>query len=314
VNPFDLTGPSFLIFYWTLSVSAALLVYWLRLRTDADGGAAKMVSDPYALAYLRDGYPEVMRVALVTLVEEGVVTVEYRDFSLVPKGPPARRGSKRKRPAVEQEVIAFLTSRSSTIDLIVDASVGHDACEGYRLELEELGYLRRRASTAGLSTISGFVVAFLLAVAAIKVFIAFSRGRSNVLFLVMSAAAAAWVAYRLGHVSPSITTRGKRALEAAEALLAGARQRLKDASGALRAQELAWLAAAFGFSVFDYTPTDFAFWPALAFAPEARARKIFQPNSESSSSWHSCSTTTSSCSGGSSCGGGCGGGCGGCGS
>jgi uncharacterized protein (TIGR04222 family) len=316
VNPFDLTGPPFLVFYWTLSVIAALFVYWRRLQTDVAGAPATMVADPYALTYLRAGYPEVMRVALLALAQEGILAVNGINFTLASKNAPAPRGLKIRRPAVEQALIAHLTSQPATIDLIVIAGVGHEACESYRLALEELGYLRRKSAVTALSTTSFFIALLLAAVAFIKIMVAHSRGRANVGFLIVSAFVAFGFVRALGNRPGVLTTRGKQALEAAVALLAGARRRLEQASAALGAEELAWLAAAFGFSIFNFTPANFAFWPALAYQAGARDRAGNLVSTPSSSTWSSCSTTAASCGGGSSCGGGggCGGGgCGGCG-
>ena len=118
MNPFDLTGPSFLVFYWTLSVLCLLLIYWLRLRSDVTGAPKQMSRDACVLAYLRGGYPEVVRVALLTLVDEGVVVVRDRDLSPAPEA--TRSAVRPRRTALEKELLAFLAAgprpsiRSST--------------------------------------------------------------------------------------------------------------------------------------------------------------------------------------------------------
>lgn len=318
MNPFDLSGPSFLVFYWTLSVVSLLVVHWFRVLSDVTGAPSRMTADPCMLAYLRDGYPEVVRVALLGLMQDGVVVANGRVLSLAPE--EARPRFQSERTAVERELISYLTTRAATVDQIVEGGVGKDACLGYQLTLEDFGYMPRSADLARARTAAVSVALVLALVALVKIIVAVSRGRSNVIFLLLSAAAAVFIAMKLGGgLRNGVTTSGRQAIDAAEALLGGARQRLKDASTALSGQELAWIAAAFGFSVFNYTESDFGFWPALAFDSGTRYRSAAAASNSgySSSSSSSCSTFVSSCGGGggSSCGGGgCGGGgCGGCG-
>jgi uncharacterized protein (TIGR04222 family) len=316
VNPFDLSGPGFLVFYWTLSIISLLFIYWLRLSSDVTGRPAQMTSDPCLLAYLRDGYPEVVRVALLTLVDEGAIAVKDRELSLAPEGTRPR--FQRKRTAVEQQLLDYL-ARPATVDQIVDGGIGRDACLGYQVTLEDFGYLRRSADLASVRAACVGLAILLAAVAFIKFAVAWSRGHTNVVFLIFSGLTAVWLVLKVGSFHARITTRGEQALDGAEALLAGARERLKAASAALLGPELAWIAAAFGFSVFNFTPNDFAFWPALAFASGSRYKPPHERQTDSSFwSSSSCGSGGSSCGGGgaSSCGGGggCGGGgCGGCG-
>jgi uncharacterized protein (TIGR04222 family) len=314
VNPFNLAGTGFLVFYWALSVLCLLFVYWQRLRSDVGGLPAQMPTDPYLLAYLRAGYPEVVRVALLTLVEEGIVTVDGRTLSLAPEAARARFQPKRK--LVERELLEFLARTSATIDQIVANRVGRVTCGGYRLTLNDLGLVPR----VDLHLTMLAVGTLLVSVAFIKMVVALSRERTNVAFLLMSAMAAVWLTMRLGRLKAGTTTRGRQVLDSAEALLVRARQRLNEAGAALRGPELAWLAAVFGFYIFERAPAEFTFWPALAFAPGSRHRSPEERKTAGSGSswWSSCGTSVSSCGGGggASCGGGggCGGGgCGGCG-
>ena len=61
-NPFDLSGPEFLIFYGLLgAVRSGLL--WFARRIPRRTAPRIDYSDPYLLAYLRGGEKEVIRVA-----------------------------------------------------------------------------------------------------------------------------------------------------------------------------------------------------------------------------------------------------------
>jgi uncharacterized protein (TIGR04222 family) len=322
VNPFDLAGLPFLALYWTMVTVCLLALYWLREQSNVEGAPTQMVSDPYTLAYLREGYREVVRVALLTLIDEGRVLVKGRDLSLAPDGVKAPPTLQSRRSPIEQELLAFLASRpGASVDFIVAMGAGRSACEVYQRELENLGYLRERAKVIRMQVGFACVSMLVVVVALIKIQLAVSRGRTNVGFQIFSAVLALLFAFGLGSgIGEWTTTRGQRAVDAAAALLAGTRQRLNAASAALRGQELAWIAAAFGFRVFSAAADNFAFWPALAFTSSPPNRPQGRRTAAAGSSGSSCSTFVSSCGGGggSSCGGGggasCGGGgCGGCG-
>ena len=64
MNPFDLPGPEFLLFYTIFSaVVLGGLVFWRR-RAELSAAPARIdLSDPYLIAYLRGGKKEVLRVA-----------------------------------------------------------------------------------------------------------------------------------------------------------------------------------------------------------------------------------------------------------
>src|SRR5687767_591732 len=64
MNPFDLPGPQFLLFYTILAgIVLGALVFWRR-RAELSAAPARIdLSDPYLIAYLRGGEMEVLRVA-----------------------------------------------------------------------------------------------------------------------------------------------------------------------------------------------------------------------------------------------------------
>ena len=75
MNPFDLTGPSFLIFYICV---ALMVIIALKLAIDeAEGGALRALplSDPYQIAWLRGGTPEAARIAVLSLIDRGLLAV-----------------------------------------------------------------------------------------------------------------------------------------------------------------------------------------------------------------------------------------------
>jgi uncharacterized protein (TIGR04222 family) len=67
MNPFDLSGPSFLAFYIGVAI---IVVVVAKLAIDAaEGGAppALPLGDPYQIAWLRGGTPEAARIAVLAL-------------------------------------------------------------------------------------------------------------------------------------------------------------------------------------------------------------------------------------------------------
>jgi uncharacterized protein (TIGR04222 family) len=79
LNPFDLRGPEFLVFYLILSAGTLVLVWmfrrWKELGEDGSAASAakEVAQDPYQVAYLRGGRDEVVRVAVVSLIERGLL-------------------------------------------------------------------------------------------------------------------------------------------------------------------------------------------------------------------------------------------------
>lgn len=76
MNPFDLPDSQFLVFYGVL---AAITIFVAAMVTrHAENGAPPRVnlSDPYGIAYLRGGKHEALRIATVSLIDRGLLTVQ----------------------------------------------------------------------------------------------------------------------------------------------------------------------------------------------------------------------------------------------
>lgn len=75
MNPFDLRGPEFLSFYFCFSLVVIFAVIVLR-RIAESGDAPKIdLGDPYLIAYLRGGEDEALRVAVISLVDRGLLVM-----------------------------------------------------------------------------------------------------------------------------------------------------------------------------------------------------------------------------------------------
>ena len=74
INPLELTGPNFLIFYTLLGTLVLALMYLLRRLSESGAVPRVDYSDPYLIAYLRGGELETMRVAAVSLIDRGFLS------------------------------------------------------------------------------------------------------------------------------------------------------------------------------------------------------------------------------------------------
>jgi uncharacterized protein (TIGR04222 family) len=290
LNPFDLRGPEFLVFYSLLCLATAVVVVLLRRR--AEGGPMMKVrlTDPYAIAYLRGGTAEAIRVASVSLVDRDLLRSTGADLA------GGRESAELARKPLEKALIEqFSLFERPALEALSDSAVVA-AAEGLAPPLVRDGLLpddeikRRRLGRTFLA------VAFVWAVALVKLYVAAGRGRHNVGFLVaLAGLGAPLLLYAASN--PRRTVRGDALLADLKSLFAG----LKERAGSLRrggaTAEAAMLAAVFGVAALPQQEWSYV----RDMYPKARA---------SSNCGSSCG---SSC--GSGCGGGgCGGGCGGCGS
>src|SRR5271156_4546408 len=78
MNPFDLSGPSFLVF--SLAVAVFVVVAVKLVIDEAEGGAPRALplSDPYHIAWLRGGTPEAARIAVLSLTDRGLLASKRR--------------------------------------------------------------------------------------------------------------------------------------------------------------------------------------------------------------------------------------------
>lgn len=293
MNPFELRGPDFLLFFIVLSVVSLFVIRWIRRKIDGIGSPAMLspqtlVSDPYLIAQLRDGPAETLRVALISLVDRGLIDYQNNQFTTATHVSAAHG-----RHLVEREV---LTAFKGGNDAKVLESLTSVTSE-YDERLKSLGLLpdddvvtrRKWLFTLGLVILGG--------TAAAKIVIGILRDRPVVLLVILGVIV---LVLLRAAVFPRRTAQGNEFLASVQRLFAGLRSRAKELKRGGATAELALLAGAFGAvtipaSLFPYT--------TQLFPPK--------PVSSSSCSSSSSSCSSSSCGGGGGCGGG---GCGGCGS
>ena len=250
MNPFDLRGPEFLLFYFIFSAIVLLILHNLRQRDESRDARKPPLDDPYLVACLRGGESEALRVATLSLIDRGLLTLKSSGTSVLFPGAGENRLEVKdpvaidtaQRPIEKSILEAFKTARpiSSTLDSLV----GCTACTDYALNLEKLGLLpgpdirsaRRRR----------FIIALyaLLGVAGLKIVIALSRGRTNILFLIILAGFAAYVTSRTSN--PFRTTRGEKFLQDVRSLFGSLHLRAASLRPGGATTDLVWLASAYG--------------------------------------------------------------------
>ena len=313
MNPLDLRGPEFLVFYLLFSVGVIGCVILLRRRDEGRESGKPPLDDPYLVAYLRGGGGEAVRVAALSLLDRGLLTIKSSGSSSRFSGAEnrleltdSRAIESVKRPIEKRILEAFKTPVpiSTTLELLESSA----PCLNYARNLEELGLLPGDDTRERRRMRKQIAISLLLGVAFLKILIAISRGRTNILFLIVLAIVAAYIT---AHISnPFRTTRGEKFLEDVKSLFASIRLRADSLRPGGATSDLAWLASAYGLTA---VPT-LIFPHVSAFFPRKPLPNWGSTGSGDSSGFFS-SCGSASCGGGGCGGGGCGGGgCGGCGS
>jgi uncharacterized protein (TIGR04222 family) len=285
----NVTGPQFLLLYVALAVAANLWLRWHYSTREREvrPGALSLTNDPYQIALLRGGPAEAIRVAVITLLNRGLLTEE--DGRL--HAPRTDAAEFVRHPLDHALLEAFRAPAPAEQALKSRGALA--ACETYERELEKKQLLASAKTRAARFTPLVIALGFTLGVAAWRIVYALSKGRTNVGFLVVLAivcTVALVIAYR-----KRLTALGVDTLRGLERLYAGAKQRIATSLGSRDSFDASLIAAVFGLAALS--TADF---PYLA--------RVFPPPKPSQSGSDGGSSCGSSCGGG-----GCGGGCGGCG-
>jgi uncharacterized protein (TIGR04222 family) len=301
MNPFDLRGPEFLVFYWLFSLMTLAGAYYLRRALEAGQVPRVLVEDPYAIALLRKGPVELVTVAVLSLIDRGLLHASKSQLV----SATADASDRVQRP-LDKAILDWFGTKKSAKSVFED-EVTLSETRHYIETLQSQGLLPdSRLKTKRQAIFTGGLV-ILGGLAGIKLWVALMRGRSNVGFLIVSAIVLGVVLYAL--TSPRLTVLGRQALRDMRGLFQQLKGRRASLPLSSHTNELVYLAAVFGMAALP-AAAQAAMTPLQLVPPR-------KPPSDGGAGWSSCGG--SSC-GGSSCGGGgggggCGGGgCGGCGS
>jgi len=286
MNPFDLRGPEFLLFYLLFSLAVIIAIFVLRRRAESGVAPRIDLGDPYLIAYLRGGVDEALRVAVISLIDRGMLVMEGR---FIRRADDVTSGMAKNQ--IEYEILKKFGAMGEDTSVLEAASVLNDndlkyALYPYRDKLERAGLMPDGAVRRDRSMRLLLALMALGVVGVIKIQIGLSLGRP-VSFLVVIMIAAMVIAAAISF--PRLTARGKATLEDVTNLYAGLRTQVNSMSPGSATAELAMVAAVFGIG-------------ALAATPFAYADDLFR-RTRTDHSWLSSDSSGSSCgSSGSSCG------------
>jgi uncharacterized protein (TIGR04222 family) len=305
-NPLDLRGPEFLRFYVVYGLGVFLLAWLARLvwrwADQVPPGARwgpgiyPAEGDAYTIALLRGGSKEVALAVIGRLVAEGFLYLQG-DSLRQPETPPSDRS--RLSPLEEAALAALAPFTSGTSGYAPPAALSlvvktlEPRLAGARMDLEQAGLAPGARQRDGYHTVGLAALLLVPGLGALKLLVAWMRGRGNVGFLIVLLIVSLVVSFKLMK-PPLQTAAGKRYLK----WLRESHQGLVKMVSAGRRQGFGELALVAGIFGLESLPT---------LAPLQKAM-IPPPSSSDGGGGGSCSSS-SGCGGG----GGCGGGCGGCG-
>ncbi len=215
-NPFDLSGPEFLIFYAILGALTIALLWFARHTSEADDAPRIDYSDPYLLAYLRGGEKEVIRVVTVSLIDRGLL--QANDDQLVVVNDNAVNIVRRP---VEKALLQHFRFRAKASSAFTSPGI-LSTCQEYGDALQRLRLIPDESILRTRLWRLCAAVILLTGVAALKILIALQRGRTNIFFLVLLAVFFVFIAIRVHN--PLRTRRG-------DALLADLRNLFSSLKG-----------------------------------------------------------------------------------
>ena len=285
MNVFDLPGPEFLQFYVAFGAIvgvAACAFLWAASR--GGGRLPPLLSDPFQIAWLRGGPLEAARIAVVSLVDRGLLQVTGSRMTATSHRP-------RGLHPIESAVLANCSHTSGNAAKVLSAVAVRAACRKTAEPLIRLGLAPSDEAQRQRMLVAALAGLLVVVVGLVKLVVAIQRGRSNVGFLIVLIIVAAAFFFWLSRPRWR-TGRGKRMLADLRRLMSSRRAGIR---GKPKTSEIMLFAAAFGL-------TGLAGYSQL----QAAYAGTRPQSSGSSCGSSSCGSSSSGCGGG--------GGCGGCGS
>src|SRR5260370_5058410 len=163
MNPFDLSGPSFLVFDICVSL---IVIIALKLAIDeAERGAPRALplSDPYQIAWLRGGTPEAARIAVLSLIDRGLLAVTGDNLVNLSTAQSVAR------EPIERAILARCAQSGTPATVILGEPAVERACASYRARLERLQLMPDAAMRAQRYRRFAIAAAILLGVALGKI-------------------------------------------------------------------------------------------------------------------------------------------------
>jgi uncharacterized protein (TIGR04222 family) len=190
--PFDLPGPDFLFFYGLFAIGVIAAIYFLRRHYESGPPPSIDLKDPLLFACLRGGPKEVVSVAILGLIDRGLLKAAGRTIA---------RSSEAKPELVEQadgeEVLSHFRQPAEIDAALKDASLLRVASEDYEEPLQRYQLVPDAHQLRVRFLLLIAALAALIGVGGAKLAIALSAGRSNIGFLILMMAVAVFIAIRI---------------------------------------------------------------------------------------------------------------------
>ena len=294
VNPFDWSGPWFLLAYLIFGVLVYYLARELLIRQELRNPHAQLslADDPYRIAFLRGGALEAVKIAAIVLVDRGLLRAD---------GPLLETASadslRFASHDIERDVLRLYLGRQGHSKELAAQAEMLPSCRAYQETLTQQELLVGPPLLRRRERITWPAHWLLLTVAAVKAVIAISRQHYNLLFLALLLAI--FLLMLRGLRTQATSWSAQRLLTDLRMLFGRLNQRAARLQAGSSSADMALLAAIFGLGAL----------PLSVYAYVAELYPVPRHSSDSSSG----GTGDSSSGGGDGGGDGGGSGCGGCG-
>lgn len=304
MNPFNLSGPEFLVLYALVTLGAFGLAWLTRVSmsvADEPGAAPSRDLTSEEIAYLAGSDAMVINASMAKLVHGGIIAQNPETKVL-----ESRQGLPASPTSLDRVIYDATREGSATFGVIWKD--GADHFDSIRDRLRSYGLLVSPTQNQRLQNVCFLIAMAAPAVGLVKILIGMSRGRPVVILMIlcMVTTALAWCLFR----RPVFRTRqGEDNLNLLRNEHAALETQGTQSLTGLSAGDVMLAVALFGL-------------PLLAGSQLGSFLLAFQPTPQSSAggfSWfpyqsgsNNCNTSTSSCSSVSSCSSGTSSGCGGC--
>ena len=238
MNPFDLRGPEFLVFYLLLLIGTLVVVAYLRRSRESGPLPPQDLNDPYLYAFLLGGPKVAVNAATMALVDRGALKMGKKTLTL--SEDPALQTT---AIPIEKAVLDHFRMNFSTPRELLNKAEHLTACVEYDNRLRSQKLLPDSAIKRERRSLTVKAVLLLLGVSILKILVAIARGHKNIAFLIILTVIGCIFAIVVGN--PRRTTRGNEYLKNAQSLfsrLKGSARRKDKPAGT----DLLWAAALFG--------------------------------------------------------------------
>ncbi|HSK78576.1 MAG TPA: TIGR04222 domain-containing membrane protein [Thermoanaerobaculia bacterium] len=192
MNPLDMTGPEFLRFYLAWGLGGLLLAWGLRtfwlnkIESPADArrwnpGYYPEDSEAYAIALLRGGRKEAVRILMGRLASLGLVAVHRNKLRRIPN-----REKERRLLSIESTALHAVShgGPASTAEAEIESAVEPEL-EALELDLERQGLVPSASGRRSFRILQGLALLAVCGLGLAKLAVAVGRERPNIGFLLI---------------------------------------------------------------------------------------------------------------------------------